>query len=327
MAGQPLVSIITPSYNQAQYLEETIRSVLGQGYPNLEYLVVDGGSTDGSVDIIRRYADGISWWVSEPDQGQADAINKGLKRARGEVVAWLNSDDLYLPGAIRQAVDALQQNPAASMVYGDGVLVDAEKHILDWHRYPDLSTLDLMCWGVLLQPAVFMRRSMLEKAGYLDPEYHLILDHELWLRLSLEGPLVHVNAFWAGERTHPEAKTMAAAAGFVGEAEKLLSVFEKDLRYQEIVSAHRKKITASTHSFSGRRLIDSRQYRKALSHFRKVLGIRPAEALRYWYKVVQALMGALGFEPAFLWYRAARRRFQHRGKSLAWEGEQLRMES
>ncbi len=108
---KPLVSIITPSYNQVQYLEDTIQSVIQQDYPNIEYIVVDGGSTDGSLEVIERYKNKLAWWVSEPDQGQADAINKGFRKASGEIIAWLNSDDLYLPGAISSAVELFQENP------------------------------------------------------------------------------------------------------------------------------------------------------------------------------------------------------------------------
>src|SRR5512139_1414374 len=126
----PLVSIITPSYNQARFLETTIRSVLDQDYPNLEYLIVDGGSTDGSREIIQRYSDRLAWWVSERDQGQTDAINKGFARARGEILAWLNSDDTYLPGAIQGAVDFLQDHPGVGMVYGDANLIDEQSNVI-----------------------------------------------------------------------------------------------------------------------------------------------------------------------------------------------------
>ncbi len=122
----PRVSIVTPSFNQAAFLEETIQSVLSQDYPNLEYIIIDGGSTDGSVEIIKKYADKLAYWVSEKDTGQADAINKGLIRVTGEIVAWLNSDDIYLPGTIRAAVEALQAHPDCGLVYGDVLSVDAK---------------------------------------------------------------------------------------------------------------------------------------------------------------------------------------------------------
>ncbi|MCJ7530019.1 MAG: glycosyltransferase, partial [Anaerolineales bacterium] len=134
----PLVSIVTPSYNQAQFLETTIRSVLDQVYPNLEYMVVDGGSTDGSREIIRKYADRLAWWVSEHDRGQTDAINKGFTRAHGDILAWLNSDDTYEPEAVAEAVTFLQTHPDVGMVYGDANFIDEQGQVIG--RFPARQT-------------------------------------------------------------------------------------------------------------------------------------------------------------------------------------------
>jgi len=308
---EPLVSIIVPSFNQARFLEATLDSLLSQVYPRLDTLVIDGCSTDGSVEILRRYEARLSKWVSEPDTGQADAINKGLRMASGEIVAWLNSDDLYLPGAISQAVLALQAHPEAVMVYGDGVLIDEESRLLDWHRYRHYELLDLLSFDVLLQPTVFIRRSALEKAGLLRQDLHLILDHDLWIRLAAQGPLLHVPSYWAAERTHPEAKTIAASAEFAAEARRLIEEAKASPVLGGIVAAHVARVTAGLEAFSGRRLIDAGQYAQALRHFAEALRTDPRLASRYWYKIVQAGMGAIGLEGVFLWYRRTRRRLQH----------------
>jgi glycosyltransferase involved in cell wall biosynthesis len=217
---QPLVSIITPSYNQAGYLEETIRSVLSQDYPRIEYIIIDGGSTDGSVEIIQRYASQIppsgiahslTGWVSEPDQGQTDAINKGFARAQGDILAWLNSDDVYLPHAVAEAVDYLQTHPDIGMVYGDANLISEEGNIIGKFpaRQTDYSRLR-QGYVHIPQQTAFFRARLWRQVGPLDPTFYFAMDYDLWVRLARQAPLQYLPRLWANFRLHGTGKSVIA---------------------------------------------------------------------------------------------------------------------
>jgi len=207
----PKVSIVTPSFNQAPFLEQTLRSVLEQDYPNLEYIVIDGGSTDGSLEIIQKYADQLAYWQSQPDQGQTDAINQGFARASGEILAWLNSDDLLLPGAVNAAARALQAHPEAAMVYGDALLINAEGKTIG--KFPAAQTdyRKLRRGYVHIpQQASFFRADLWRQVAPLDVSFYFAMDYDLWVRLAALAPLVYVPEFWAAFRLHGAGKSIAA---------------------------------------------------------------------------------------------------------------------
>jgi glycosyltransferase involved in cell wall biosynthesis len=216
-----LVSIVTPSFNQSRYLETTIRSVLEQrsprseargDHPSIEYLIADGGSTDGSVDIIRRYADKLAWWVSEKDRGQTDALNKGFARAQGEILAWLNSDDTYEPGAVAAAVKYLTDHPQIGMVYADTNFIDENGRMLG--RFPAAQTdYRRLRQGYvhIPQQATFFRADLWRQIGPLDPNFYFAMDYDLWVRLAKLAPFAYLpGQTWANFRLHTNGKTIAA---------------------------------------------------------------------------------------------------------------------
>lgn len=203
----PLVTVVTPSYNKGPFIEETIESVLSQDYPNIEYLVLDGGSTDGTLDILRRYR-GRLHYISHRDKGQANAVNQGFAIARGEILAFLNADDTYLPGAVRRAVRYLQENPDAAVVYGEGYWVDRWGKIIS--RYPtrpfDPKILQQNCY--ICQPTSFIRSEVFRAVGGLNEKLNFALDYDLWIRVSRRYRMLQVDEFLATSRMYPENKTL-----------------------------------------------------------------------------------------------------------------------
>jgi GT2 family glycosyltransferase len=291
-----LVSIITPSYNQAKYLEQTIQSVLNQDYPRIEYIVIDGASKDGSVDIIKKYADKLTYWESKKDKGQADAINKGFAHATGEIIAWLNSDDYYLPGAVRAAVKVFEENPDVVLVYGDMLAVDENSTTFNTLTYKQLTLEDLFCFQIIGQPAVFMRRSALQKTSGLDLTFHFLLDHLLWIKIAKQGKILHVSQTWAAARYHAEAKNVAKAAEFGLEAFRILETIAQDKDLAKALLDVDRRAHASAFRVDARYLLDGGLPAKALRQWFRALFIHPPTALTRMNIFVSSVLNILGLE-------------------------------
>ena len=288
-----LISIITPSFNQAAYLEQTILSVLQQDHPRIEYIVIDGASTDTSVDIIRKYESKLSYWVSEKDHGQAEAINKGFARATGEIIAWLNSDDYYLTGAVSSAVRIFEENPDVVLVYGNMLAVDEHGVTFNTLNYKQLTLEDLLCFQIIGQPAVFMRRSVLEDLK-LDSTFHFLLDHYLWIHIAQRGKILHVDQTWAAARYHAEAKNRAKAAEFGREAFQILENVKQDADLAPILGKVDRRARASAHRVDARYLLDGGQSAAALSAWTRALFIHPPTALARMNILVSAILNLIG---------------------------------
>lgn len=204
----PLVSIITPSYNQGRFIRQTIESVLNQKYPNIEYIIVDGGSSDNTLEIIKEYGENIKW-ISEKDNGQSDAINKGFSMASGEIIAWLNSDDIYLEDTIQKGVDFFKAHPDYGLVYGEGYLID--ENGFNKGRFQATQDFDqwslIHIWDYIMQPTTFFLKDAFVKVGGLDMKLNWCMDWDLWIRISRCFPVGHINDFLACSREYDDTKT------------------------------------------------------------------------------------------------------------------------
>jgi glycosyltransferase involved in cell wall biosynthesis len=216
------ITVVTPSYNQGKFIQRTLDSVLSQDYPILEYLVFDGGSSDETLDILKSYSDNVKW-ISEKDRGQAHAINKGLEAAKGDVIGWLNSDDIYYPGAVKKVMAYFEENPAVDLVYGEANHIDEIDGIIEkYYTEPwDLERFKDVCF--ISQPAAFFRRRVVEKLGLLDVNLHFCLDYEYWLRIALSGGKINfLPDFLAGSRLYQTTKTLGQPVRFHQEINDML---------------------------------------------------------------------------------------------------------
>jgi glycosyltransferase involved in cell wall biosynthesis len=229
----PLVSVVTPSMNQGAFIEETIRSVLEQDYPRIEHIVVDGGSTDRTLDVLRRYPS--VRWISGPDQGQADAVNKGFAMARGEIFGWLNSDDLYLPGAIAAAVETLRET-GCGLVHGGWRQIDESGAFMrDVEAVPFDLRRQLDYANLVAQPGALFTREAFEAVGGLDVTYRYAMDYELFLRIGAHFDVRHVDRVLAAYRYHPQSKTVAESEGFVDETFRAARAHGARLRSRMVI--------------------------------------------------------------------------------------------
>jgi glycosyltransferase involved in cell wall biosynthesis len=205
----PLVSIVTPSFNQGRFLRRTIDSVLSQDYPHIEYLVFDGGSTDQSLDILKSYGKRF-FWLSQKDRGQSDAINQGLRRAHGDILAYLNSDDVLLPGAVAAIVAHFRRQPDVDVVYGNAYHIDENDLVLGEYSTAPFDFERLLQSCFICQPAAFWRRRVIDRVGLFDDSLHWAMDYEYWLRLGRAGAtFALVPEFLACSRTHAQTKTLS----------------------------------------------------------------------------------------------------------------------
>jgi glycosyltransferase involved in cell wall biosynthesis len=216
MINNLLVSIVTPSYNQAAYLEATLRSVLDQQFPNREYIVIDGASTDGSVDTLKRYSNQLTYWCSERDGGQAEAINRGFERASGDLITWINSDDLLLPGALAAAAEAHRRN-ADALILGDVVHFSESEHYAHVVTQDNVTLENMVCYWrtgwVWNQPGTFIPRAVWEKIGPLDERMRYVFDREWMIRaLAAQVPVIYLGTMVAAFRLHSGSKTIKEAA-------------------------------------------------------------------------------------------------------------------
>ena len=267
----PAISIVTPSFNQDLFIEETIRSVLLQGYPNLEYIVIDGGSPDGTLNIIKKYEKWLSYWVSEPDSGQSEAINKGWTAAGGEILAWLNSDDTYTADALFAVAEIFAKNPQVDMLYGDCRMIDETGRLIKMAPATKFDLKKLVCnqW-IIPQQSTFIRRSVFDRIGKLDENLHLIMDWEYWLRIALANFRVdYFSILLSNFRRYENAKTSLLTEHSGEEKIEVLNRIFSKQRYLSQIGQYKKPAYCYVHNWTGQAYLSNNHRLRALMHFLK----------------------------------------------------------
>jgi len=216
------ISIVTPSFNQGEFIERTIQSVVSQSFTDREFIIIDGGSTDQSLEIINKFDADITYWVSEADNGQTHAVNKGFSIASGDILGWLNSDDVFYPGTLQKVADHFSTNPDCDVLYGMADYIDDQDNFIRAYKTRNWSFAELKKWCFICQPAVFFRRSVFEEQGQLDESLNYCMDYEYWLRCGQTKPFHYLKDKLAASRLYPENKTIGSRPAVLKEAMEML---------------------------------------------------------------------------------------------------------
>ncbi|MDD1687193.1 glycosyltransferase family 2 protein [Methanoregula sp.] len=287
----PLVSVVTPSFNKGPFIKETIQSIQDQSYSHIEHIVIDGGSTDETLAILKKYEGQISW-VSEPDRGQSHAINKGWERARGEIIAYLNADDTYTRDAVETAVTYLNEHPDVGMVYGDGIMTDERGRFLEEGRAGEFSLRELVyCRDAILQPAVFLRKSVYDRIGGIDESLHLAMDLDYWIRVGLLFQVVHIPHILATAKVYGDAKSVALMHRYVSDYEHILEKVFADSYLPPELAAEKNAVYNYVYVKGGLDFIHLGRRREGMRYLGKAFRMNPFRCAGN----VLALLGRYGY--------------------------------
>ncbi|UUX91806.1 glycosyltransferase family 2 protein [Methanoplanus endosymbiosus] len=299
--SNPKITIITPSFNQGEFIEETILSVLNQNYPNLEYIIIDGGSTDSSVDIIKKYGKKLEYWVSEPDGGQTDAIKKGCNMATGDIIGYLNSDDLYYPNSLMEVADYFRKNPDIVMVYGDALHINREGSLMSVIHTGQIDLQNYLSnLFYIPQPAVFFRTCVFDEIGYFDISYHLAMDKEYWTRIMVNYKIGYLPKILAKLRIYDEAKSSSEKYKYLAEHLRILDWFftnignfihQKDNLKQ--IEINKEVIYGSIYFSGGMEYLKIRNFKLAFGNIVKGLSLNPRQIflLSLYWSIFVAIFG------------------------------------
>jgi glycosyltransferase involved in cell wall biosynthesis len=292
----PRITIITPSYQQAEFLEQTIESVLSQNISDLEYLIADGGSQDGSVEIIRKYENRLAWWVSEKDRGQSDAVNKGLQHATGDIIGWINSDDYFLPGTLAFVQDYFATHPEIGLIFGDLLAVDENSNPINLIRYGDWGLKDFLRFEVIGQPSVFFRRSVIDQAGLLDISFDLLMDLQYWLKIASFTQVKYVPQTLAAARYHSKAKNMSKGALYEEDTFRIVDWMKTDPNLKTYWEKDQKRIRAGAYHLSAFYIAEGKLWKRAFISYIRSFWLNPGYIGRDWRRFLYTFINMLGIK-------------------------------